>query len=126
MSCMLDVFFFLMIRRPPRSTLFPYTTLFRSGIYIADKDGQKKALTTDLPIVEAQVASNGSVAVLMQNGKIGYLRIYDIEGNITANGEVHLDSSGYPLSIAYSQDGQRLAVALANINSGKVKSTLQI
>src|SRR3712207_9095648 len=24
-------FFFLMIRRPPRSTLFPYTTLFRSG-----------------------------------------------------------------------------------------------
>src|SRR3712207_7674760 len=29
--CMLYVFFFfLMIRRPPRSTLFPYTTLFRS------------------------------------------------------------------------------------------------
>src|SRR5439155_20267620 len=25
-------FFFLMIRRPPRSTLFPYTTLFRSRI----------------------------------------------------------------------------------------------
>src|SRR2546422_6754040 len=29
LSCFL-VFFFLMIRRPPRSTLFPYTTLFRS------------------------------------------------------------------------------------------------
>src|SRR5258707_4999003 len=28
MSCIF--FFFLMIRRPPRSTLFPYTTLFRS------------------------------------------------------------------------------------------------
>src|SRR5258705_7134604 len=27
---MLYFFFFLMIRRPPRSTLFPYTTLFRS------------------------------------------------------------------------------------------------
>src|SRR5688572_31084480 len=27
-------FFFLMIRRPPRSTLFPYTTLFRSGIKV--------------------------------------------------------------------------------------------
>src|SRR2546430_17093339 len=26
------LFFFLMIRRPPRSTLFPYTTLFRSGL----------------------------------------------------------------------------------------------
>src|SRR5574343_953880 len=29
--CDLFCFFFLMIRRPPRSTLFPYTTLFRSG-----------------------------------------------------------------------------------------------
>src|SRR3712207_8263092 len=27
---LLQLFFFLMIRRPPRSTLFPYTTLFRS------------------------------------------------------------------------------------------------
>src|SRR5438034_10089123 len=27
----LSFFFFLIIRRPPRSTLFPYTTLFRSG-----------------------------------------------------------------------------------------------
>src|SRR2546430_9234843 len=26
----INIFFFLMIRRPPRSTLFPYTTLFRS------------------------------------------------------------------------------------------------
>src|SRR5260221_3315409 len=26
------LFFFLMIRRPPRSTLFPYTTLFRSPV----------------------------------------------------------------------------------------------
>src|SRR6266480_7710930 len=26
------LFFFLMIRRPPRSTLFPYTTLFRSRV----------------------------------------------------------------------------------------------
>src|SRR5438045_8552106 len=30
-SCFVSVFFFLMIRRPPRSTLFPYTTLFRSA-----------------------------------------------------------------------------------------------
>src|SRR2546430_12209042 len=29
-SALLQLFFFLMIRRPPRSTLFPYTTLFRS------------------------------------------------------------------------------------------------
>src|SRR3712207_9311716 len=35
------LFFFLMIRRPPRSTLFPYTTLFRSSeklsAYLSDR-----------------------------------------------------------------------------------------
>src|SRR2546426_10800974 len=30
------IFFFLMIRRPPRSTLFPYTTLFRSAYWRAN------------------------------------------------------------------------------------------
>src|SRR5438034_11608615 len=30
------LFFFLMIRRPPRSTLFPYTTLFRSPFTMPD------------------------------------------------------------------------------------------
>src|SRR2546430_17028685 len=42
------VFFFLMIRRPPRSTLFPYTTLFRSRwrsgaplVLAPDKDDPK-------------------------------------------------------------------------------------
>src|SRR2546427_7343687 len=39
-------FFFLMIRRPPRSTLFPYTTLFRSGA-CADQ-----AVPADLRAVE--------------------------------------------------------------------------
>src|SRR2546430_12420056 len=29
-AVLVSLFFFLMIRRPPRSTLFPYTTLFRS------------------------------------------------------------------------------------------------
>src|SRR3712207_8694211 len=34
------ILFFLMIRRPPRSTLFPYTTLFRS----ADRDARVRRL----------------------------------------------------------------------------------
>src|SRR2546427_8835940 len=41
--CIIFCFFFLMIRRPPRSTLFPYTTLFRSAntvLYSLSSSGQ--------------------------------------------------------------------------------------
>src|SRR5260370_34421164 len=37
--CLLS-FFFLMIRRPPRSTLFPYTTLFRSSYAVAHRTNE--------------------------------------------------------------------------------------
>src|SRR3712207_8217509 len=37
-------FFFLMIRRPPRSTLFPYTTLFRSAKVLIDESANADLL----------------------------------------------------------------------------------
>src|SRR3712207_7467113 len=45
--------FFLMIRRPPRSTLFPYTTLFRSGREEAQREradnGMRRAALGFIP-----------------------------------------------------------------------------
>src|SRR5260221_14416162 len=52
-------FFFLMIRRPPRSTLFPYTTLFRSHgpIALLDESTPVVCVATDSPIL-GKVLSN--------------------------------------------------------------------
>src|SRR3712207_8641250 len=53
-------FFFLMIRRPPRSTLFPYTTLFRSArdlaaegrtVFVSSHLMSEMALTADHLVV---------------------------------------------------------------------------
>src|SRR2546427_10852802 len=57
-------FFFLMIRRPPRSTLFPYTTLFRSLAVAVDlhlqhadrvEHGRQLALVDALGIARVQM-----------------------------------------------------------------------
>ena len=56
-------FFFLMIRRPPRSTLFPYTTLFRSGIAVHQP--QQRQQQDDRQGVEQQpVGGQGGGKVL--------------------------------------------------------------
>src|SRR3712207_8989200 len=47
------MFFFLMIRRPPRSTLFPYTTLFRSALGVKERTTERLA---DRRLVGREVA----------------------------------------------------------------------
>src|SRR5256885_5344804 len=59
-------FFFLMIRRPPRSTLFPYTTLFRSiGIEqdVYSLPLQQEATLSQPPQTKTAVAPIGGVNV---------------------------------------------------------------
>src|SRR3712207_6861390 len=50
-----DHFFFLMIRRPPRSTLFPYTTLFRSRVVVTRARAQAGELSRELEALGAEV-----------------------------------------------------------------------
>src|SRR2546430_12477546 len=57
----MDLFFFLMIRRPPRSTLFPYTTLFRS---LAARRHDEVVPAGREPQREARVAAAARVVVL--------------------------------------------------------------
>src|SRR3712207_8962743 len=46
-----------MIRRPPRSTLFPYTTLFRSIRLTFDSENQTNASWVDVPVTYTREAS---------------------------------------------------------------------
>src|SRR5687768_18546227 len=51
------IFFFLMIPRPPRSTLFPYTTLFRSQMIEIEAVGAIAILQLNLSITPRSAAS---------------------------------------------------------------------
>src|SRR3712207_7332739 len=61
--CEFVVFFFLMIRRPPRSTLFPYTTLFRSPTSIWKKEITLRKKTKAEPEVTAAETTAEPVVV---------------------------------------------------------------
>src|SRR2546430_12100747 len=54
-------FFFLMIRRPPRSTLFPYTTLFRSREGLRHSPSEREAQPAATGYVGCVPALTGSI-----------------------------------------------------------------
>src|SRR3712207_8425510 len=69
-------FFFLMIRRPPRSTLFPYTTLFRS--IMPGRDGwtvladlKADSTVSDIPVVMLTMVHDKSLGYAL--GAADYL-----------------------------------------------------
>src|SRR3712207_7070270 len=59
------LFFFLMIRRPPRSTLFPYTTLFRSPDLLLLDEPTNHLDLEKLFRLESWVAGAGSAAIVV-------------------------------------------------------------
>src|SRR5260370_1139055 len=60
-----------MIRRPPRSTLFPYTTLFRSGYRVAIVQNPTLSLADDVAVTKRVIhAQNGPV--LLVNDPFGH------------------------------------------------------
>src|SRR2546430_11762138 len=85
-------FFFLMIRRPPRSTLFPYTTLFRSVHYTAfyaqpggmhpafaqflsipkDAEDNKVSMTTKLTMPVLAIGDRKSTRLNSSHSQISY------------------------------------------------------
>src|SRR2546430_4092187 len=78
----IPLFFFLMIRRPPRSTLFPYTTLFRShsgwaGTFTPQlPQGLPMALRSEEHTSELQSQSNLVCRLLLEKKKIKRRDIY--------------------------------------------------
>src|SRR3712207_7543694 len=91
------IFFFLMIRRPPRSTLFPYTTLFRSA-------DAKLPQNTDGAIKVAVTPEGEGFALRFAEGA-GVLHAHDgewslLDGKLVDRKSTRLNSSHANISYA--------------------------
>ena len=93
-------------------------------IYIMDTQAPCGEIETTRPIQQVHVANQGTVAVLMEENGTGYIQLFDRSGASLAEGELHAKNSGYPLDIAISNDGKKLAVAMLDVNEGSVKTTV--
>ena len=69
-------------------------------VYIFDKDGLCGKIETTKPIVRVKT------------------------GKTLAEGELHVENSGYPMDIALSKDGKQFAVSMLDISDGTIKSSI--
>ena len=93
-------------------------------IYILNKQGLKGKIETTRQIRAVEVAGQGTVAVMTEKNKSYYINLYDTDGEELVQGEMHIENSGYPLSMSLSPDAIKLAVALVDVSKGQANSTV--
>ncbi len=95
-----------------------------SEIYIFSEKGTEGMIETSGQIRAVEVANQGTVAVMTERNSSYYINLYDTKGEKLVQGEMHLENSGYPLSMSLSSDAQKLAIALVNVTNGQADTTL--
>ena len=93
-------------------------------IFILTESGLEKSLEMTSPIQTVCIASQGTVAVLMKENQESQVKLFDKKGNELANGKFYGDKGGFPIDIALSYDGTKLAVDMVDVTQGKVNTTI--
>lgn len=94
------------------------------NLFIFNKNGKCSEIDAAMTITQVAVAQQGVTAVTLEDGNTNYINIYDANGNKLIYIKTVLNEDGYPLEMALSHDGTKLAVSFVSINSDEVKSHL--
>lgn len=93
-------------------------------VHIFNESGAVNSITVEYPIVNVQVANQGVVAVMMEEDNVVYITLYKPNGDVIS-GNIHaIIKSGFPLSMALSNDGTKMVLSFLDVISGSVKTNI--
>lgn len=104
-----------------------YLVIYDAGgteIFILTEGGLQKEIETTSPIQTVCIAEQGTVAVLMKENKEAQVKLFDAKGNELANGKFYSAKGSFPVDIALSYDGTKLAVDMVDVSQGNVSTTI--
>lgn len=82
-----------------------------SLVYVFDEDGLLGNYEVEYTLMKVRVAKQGVVAAVLEDGETTWVNVYDVQGNILVKNKTSMAESGYPLDIALSSDGMKMAVS---------------
>lgn len=112
---------------PVADTCGDYAVIADRGgkqLYIFNKKGLAGNLTMNYPIIKAEVARQGVVAVLMIEGDTSHVELYSKEGDLLGEKVTNIPKDGYPMDISLSDDGEKVAATYLSINRGEIRNNI--
>ena len=94
------------------------------NIYVMDTGGVMGSITTNKPMRDFCVASNGVVAVVLDDSDTTWIYLYDAKGKELAYFRTTMKDSGYPVDVSISPNAQLVCVSYLYVDSGQMKSSV--
>ena len=93
-------------------------------IYVYNSTGLQGTIDTSTPLKRFCVSGIGSVAVILEDNDVTWVKLYDVNGTNIASDRTTMSKSGYPVCIDLSEDGIILAVSYLFVDSGVLSSSV--
>lgn len=93
-----------------------------SQIYVFNEKGLMGNFEVEHTLMKVKVAKQGVVAAVLEDGETTWVNIYDLEGNIIVKNKTSMGEMGYPVDVAISSDGLKMAVSYLGTNQNDVES----
>lgn len=94
------------------------------NIYVMNTDGVMGSITTNKPMRNFCVASNGVVAVVLDDTDTTWIYLYSAQGKELVYFRTSMKDSGYPVSVSISPNAQLVCVSYLFVDSGQMKSSV--
>lgn len=89
-------------------------------VHIYDRKGEVAKIPTEYDIMKVEIASQGVVVVLMEDGETNHILLYDVDGTNLGEMGTNADKDGYPMDISLSDDGKKLVTSYLSYTGGKL------
>lgn len=97
-----------------------------SDIVVCNEQGSIGTISTRLPVIKADVSSDGNVAVIEEDASNAYIEYYRANGSQIAEIRTSMDNPGYPLDLGLSRDGEMIAVSYLNVADQSQKAVIHV
>lgn len=95
-----------------------------NNILVFTREGLKGEIETTLPIEKIAISDQGIVSAILRNENSPQIISYDAAGNILVEQQVTVSTTGYPVALEMSDDGNMLAVSYLYTEGTAVKSKI--
>lgn len=93
-------------------------------VYLFDGDGYVADISTGLSIMQVNVSSQGLIVAMVDDSDATHINMYDKDGSKIFDVKATMEGEGAPVSIAVSDDGEKLVVSFTAVEGQQLKTSV--